>query len=179
MKKLFAIAVAAGMLSGLYAGASFGLGGQYTLMAPSAVDPDSDYSYPSIVADVMVDVIPMIGLRMGLAAIDIKSDEEGGTIFELGTGVYGDVVVKIPMAGMVTPYIPVGIWYYNKYHDADVSLLALKGGIGAMMGFGGVNGYLEGGVNFANMSYGEGIPLEDRSDVWFYIQGGIRVPIGM
>jgi hypothetical protein len=184
MKKLFAIAVAAGMLSGLYAGASFGLGGQYTLNAPSMVHPDSNYSYPSIVADVMVDLLPIIGLRMGLVNVDIKSDEdpdEGGTKFEIGTGVYGDVVAKIPMAGMVTPYIPIGIWYYNRYHDADVSLLGLKGGVGAMMGFGGINGYLEGGVRLASFTYGEDYPypLEDKSYTWFYLQGGIRVPIGM
>jgi len=178
MKKLFAIVIAVSMFSGLYAGASFGLGGQYTLMAPSVV-PDSDYSYPSIVADVMVDLIPLIALRMGLVTVDIKSDVEGGTIFELGTGVFGDVVVKIPMAGMVKPYIPIGFWYYNKYHDFDLAVLSLKGGVGAMMGFGGVNGYLEAGVNFANMMYGETIPLEDYSDLYYYIQGGIRVPVGM
>lgn len=178
MKKLLTLVIGVGLLSGLYGGASFGLGGNYTLMAPSVV-PDSTYSYPSIVADVMVDLIPLIGLRMGLATVDIKSDEEGGTIFELGTGVYGDVVVNIPMAGMVKPYIPIGFWYYNKYHGADVAVLALKGGVGAMMGLGGVNAYLEGGLNFANTMYGETIPLEDDSDIYYYIQLGLRVPIGM
>jgi hypothetical protein len=184
MKKLLAIAVAAGMLTGLYGGASFGLGGMYTLSGPSMVHPDSSYSYPSIVADVMVDLIPIIGLRMGLVSVDIKSDEdpdEGGTTMEFGTGVYGDVVVKIPMAGMVTPYVPVGFWYYNRYHNADVSLLGLKGGVGAMMGFGGISGYLEGGVRLASFTYGDEypLPLEDKSYTYFYFQGGIRVPVGM
>jgi hypothetical protein len=181
MKKLFAIAVAAGMLSGLYAGASFGLGGMYTIGGPSEVDLDSNYSYPSIVADVMVDLLPIVGLRMGLVQVDIKSDSapaEGGTQMAFGTGVYGDVVFKIPMAGMVTPYIPIGVWYYNRYHGTDdLSLIGLKGGAGAMMGFGGVSAYLEGGVRLASFSFPTGYPVESKSYTYFYVQGGIRVPI--
>lgn len=182
MKKLFAIAVAASLFSGLYAGASIGLGAMYTINGPSMLGQDSNYSYPSVVADVMVDLMPIVGLRMGLVQVDIKSDSapaEGGIDMAFGTGVYGDVVFKIPMAGTLTPYIPIGIWYYNRYHGADQSLIGLKGGVGAMMGFGGVAGYLEGGVRLASFTYGDDYPypLEDKSYTYFYVQGGIRVPI--
>jgi hypothetical protein len=181
MKKLFAIAVAASLFSGLYAGASFGLGGMYTISGPSNVHPDSNYSYPSIVADVMVDLLPIVGVRMGIVSVDIKSDSapaEGGVDMAFGTGVYGDVVFKIPMAGMVSPYIPIGVWYYNNYHGyEDLGLIGLKGGVGAMMGFGGVSAYLEGGVRLASFSYPEVWQLEDKSYTYFYVQGGIRVPI--
>jgi len=184
MKKLFAIAVAVGMLSGLYAGASFGLGGMYTIGGPSQVSQDSSYSYPSIVADVMVDLLPIVGLRMGLVSVDIKSDSapaEGGMDMAFGTGVYGDIVFKIPMAGMVSPYIPIGAWYYNNYHGwEDLSLIGLKGGAGAMMGFGGVSAYLEGGVRLASFTYPDymvAMGYADKSYTYFYVQGGIRVPI--
>ncbi|OPX18414.1 hypothetical protein BXT86_01260 [candidate division WOR-3 bacterium 4484_100] len=171
MKKLLALMIIAG-LSGLYAG-SIGLGIAYDDFMHS----DSTVSaYPSIRADIMTNILPILGLRTGLVNVDIKEDEAGGTMFSLGTGVFCDLCLFIPMASSITPYIPLGVWYFNKYQGFDMSHLAFKGGLGGMMAFGGINGYLELGVNFTSVTPEGG---ESSSDHWFYGQLGVRVPVGM
>ena len=164
MKKLFAIAIAASMLSGLY-GFSIGLGAAYDNLAG---EEDTD-PYFSVRADVMCKPLPILGLRFGLIQIDLPTDS---TEYHFGTGVSADVLVFIPMAGTITPYIPFGFWY----HGNTGSVLTLKGGLGAEMGFGGFAGYLEGGINYEDISPEVG---EGTSDTWFYVQGGVRIPIGM
>ena len=172
MKKLFAIAVAAGMLSGLY-GASIGLAGQYTINEPRGYGDTVDISYPSVLVDIMVPIIPVLAARMGLVEYNIIGEDDGGSHYAFGTGVYGDICFMIPMEGMFKPYIPVGFIYGGS--DAG-SEMHLKGGVGGMMGFGGIDGYLEGGVKFLTWSP-EG--LDSESGTFFYFQGGIRVPFGM
>jgi hypothetical protein len=172
MKKLFAIAVAAGMLSGLY-GASIGLGVQYTIGEPRAFGDTVDISYPSVLIDLMVPIIPVLGLRCGLVEYNIIGEDDGGNNYKFGTGVYGDIVFWIPTQMMFKPYIPIGFIYGGS--DAG-SELHLKGGVGGMVGFGGVNGFLEGGAKLLTISP-EG--FDSESGTFFYVQGGIRVPFGM
>ncbi len=176
MKKLFAIAIAASLLSGLY-GFSFGLGGKYVLNHYSyAYGTDSTFSYPAIVADVMCKPLPILGFRIGLVTFNILPEEEKEADFPsymFGTGCDATVLVFIPMAAMVQPYIPFHFMYSGVESESE---LTLDGGIGAEMGFGAVMGYLEGGINFWNWSPDVG---DSESETWFYVQGGIRVPIGL
>lgn len=169
MKKLFAIAVAASLFSGLYA-ASIGLGGQYTIGEPRAYGDTTDISYPSVLVDVMVPIIPVLAARMGLVEFNIISDDDGGSNYKFGTGVYGDICFMIPMAGMFKPYIPIGFVYGGN----GGSEMHLKGGVGGMMGFGAVDGYLEGGIKLLTWSPED---LDSESGTYFYVQGGLRVPI--
>ena len=164
MKKLFAIAIAASMLSGLY-GFSIGLGVAYDNLA----GPEDTDAYFSIRADAMCKPLPILGFRLGLIQVDLPTDS---TTYDFGTGVYADVLVFIPMAGTISPYIPFGF----EYHGNTGSDLVLKGGLGAEMGFGGFAGYLEGGITYKDDSPEVG---EGTSDTWFYVQAGMRIPIGM
>jgi len=176
MKKLFAIAVLAGMLSGLY-GFSIGLGGRYEIGHYSYFyGPDSSFSYPAIVADVMVKPIDMLGFRFGLFTFNILPDEEkdyAPTTFMFGTGCDASVLVFIPMAGTISPYIP----FHFIYNSAEYgSQFMIDGGVGVEAGFGPVAGYLEGGINFINWSPEGG---DGDSDNWFYVQGGLRIPLNL
>ena len=170
MKKLFAIAIAASMLGGLY-GLSFGVGGQYMIGKPSVI-PDSTYSYPAIVADVMCKPLPILGFRIGLVQYNIIPEDEGDSNYAFGVGTSAAVLVYIPMAGAISPYIPIHFLYMGN----GGSTFYIDGGIGAEMGFGVVSGYLEGGINFVSYSL-EG--FDSSSDNWFYVQGGVRKPIGL
>jgi hypothetical protein len=170
MKKLFAIAIAASMLSGLY-GLSFGLGGRYTLSHPGAL-PDSTFSYPSIVADVMCKPLPILGFRIGLVGLDLIPDDEGGTQYRFGTGTSASILIYIPMAGMVQPYIPFHVLYMG---DGG-STLTLDGGLGAEFMFGGFGAYLEGGIDLWSYSPEVG---DSSSDTWFHVQGGVRIPVNL
>ena len=168
MKKLFAIAIAASMLSGLY-GLSFGLGGRYTISHPGAL-PDSTYSYPSVIADVMCKPLPILGFRIGLVGLDLIPEEDGGTQYMFGTGCDASILIFIPMAGMVQPYIPFHILYMGN----GGSQLFLDGGIGAEFMFGGFGAYLEGGINLYSYSN-----ATSTSDTWFHVQGGVRIPVNL
>jgi len=169
MKKLFAIAIIASVFSGLY-GLSFGLGGQYVLEYPGAM-PDSTFSYPGVVADVMCKPLPILGFRIGLVQVNLWPEDEGNTNFHIGTGVDATVMIYIPVAAPISPYLPIGVFYHS--YDA-YSMMNLKGGVGAEMGFGGLAGYLEGGVHFSQLTPDVG---DSSSENWFYVQGGIRVPV--
>ncbi len=172
MKKLFAIAVAAGLLTGLY-GASIGLGMQYTISEKLNPFDTVKTSYPSVVLDLMVPIIPVLAARMGLVEYNIISDDDGGSTYAFGTGVYGDICFMIPMQGMFKPYIPVGFIYAGM---TDYSQMTLKGGVGCEGLFGPVNGYLEGGIHYDTYSPAD---IDVDAVTYFYVQGGIRVPFGM
>lgn len=166
MKKLFAIAIAASLFSGLY-GFSVGLGARYdNLAGEEGSDP-----YLSIRADVMCKPMPILGFRMGLVQVDLVEDM---TMMAIGTGVNADVLVYIPMMGMVNPYLLVGVWYHSvqdTYTD-----LALQAGVGGEFGFGGFAAYLEAAFKMNTFTL-EG--FDGTTTNWFYVQGGVRIPIGM
>jgi hypothetical protein len=174
MKKLFAIAIVASMFSGLYA-LSFGLGGQYNLNKPYPpfADSDSSYSYPAIVADAMCKPLPILGFRIGLVQYEMHGDDYGGNIYHFGTGCSAALLFYLPVAAPVNPYIPL----YVMYDGSDAgSGLTFHGGVGFEKGFGNLSGYLEGGATFAQTSPDQG---DSASDMWFFIQGGLRIPVGM
>jgi hypothetical protein len=165
MKKLFAIAIAASMLTGLY-GLTFSVGAAYdNLAGPDGTDP-----YFAIKSDMICQFHPMLGLRCGLVSVELKDDVMGGTQYSFGTGVYSDVIVSIPMAGMISPYIPLGVWYSGN----GGSSLHLKGGLGADFAFGGFGVFLEGGINFYNISNGTSTSTNP-----LYVMGGVRIPVDL
>ncbi len=168
MKKLFAIAIAASLVSGLY-GFSFGLGAAYDQLG---IDSLYGEAHPVIKADVMAKPFPILGIRFGVVDVAMNSDDFGGTMFTIATGLDAAILVYIPMAGTFQPYIPI----YFKYADTgdlDVTTLHIFGGLGGEMGFGSVTGYLEGRFTLHDVS------TMDDSQTWFTIQGGVRVPIGL
>ncbi len=176
MKKLFAIAIAVGMLSSVY-GASFGLGIAYNINHPPLQTDyfagTENFSYPAIVADFRFPLLsPFINARMGLVEYNLISDDDGGSDYHFGTGVYGDICLTVPMLGMVTPYIPIGVFYDGN----GGSTIKFKGGLGGEMGIGGFVGYLEGGIKWLNVDL-EWME-ESESDTYFFVQGGVRVPFG-
>ena len=164
MKKLLAIAMVAGMLSGLY-GASLGLGARYDNIAgPEGTDP-----FFGIRADMLVKPWPVIGLRMGLVQIDFPED---ASLYFIGTGVGADILVFIPLQAMLKPYLVTGIWY--KSLQESYSDIILKAGLGAEVPFGPLSGYLEGTFNLDALTP-EG--MDGTTDTWFDVQGGIRIPL--
>ena len=167
MKKLFAIAIAASMFSGLY-GFSVGLGARYDNIAADSVMGDA---YLGIRADVMCKPMPILGFRMGLIQIDMVED---AMQMHFGTGVNADVLVYIPMMGMVNPYLVLGLWY-NSYENVG-SGFEFHGGVGGEFGFGGFAAYLE--AAFVLQSYSPEVGDGDSFN-WFYVQGGVRIPIGL
>jgi len=179
MKKLLTIAMLAGMVSGLY-GFSIGLGGRYEIGHYSYLyyGEDSSFSYPSIKADVMVKPIDMLGFRFGLFTYNILPTEEKEALmspvnFVFGTGIDAAVLVYIPMAGTISPYIPFHFAYQGtEYYSA----FTVDGGVGVEAGFGPVSGYLEGGINFYSYSPDVG---DSFSPNWFFVQGGLRIPLNL
>jgi hypothetical protein len=166
MKKLFAIAIAASLFSGLY-GFSVGLGARYDNLA----GPEETDAYLGIRADVMCKPMPILGFRMGLIQIDMIED---AMEMHFGTGVNADVLVYIPMMGMVNPYLVLGVWY-NSYEELYTAL-EFHGGVGGEFGFGGFAAYLEAAFTLQSVTPEGG---DSDSNNWFYVQGGVRIPIGM
>jgi hypothetical protein len=165
MKKLFALLIAVSMISGLY-GFTFSVGAAYkNLAGPEGTDP-----YFGITADVITKIHPMIGVRFGIAEVNLPS---GATTMFFGTGVNADILIFIPMAGMLSPYIPVGVWYkdYNTY-----SAITLKGGVGADFAFGGLGAYLEGGIEFQSISPDVG---DSQTENPLYVAAGLRFPVNL
>uniref|UniRef100_A0A7C4XLL2 Outer membrane protein beta-barrel domain-containing protein n=1 Tax=candidate division WOR-3 bacterium TaxID=2052148 RepID=A0A7C4XLL2_UNCW3 len=166
MKKLMAVAIALSMFSGLSA-LSLGLGVAYeNLAGPEGTDP-----YLAIKADATVPVIPVLDWRLGLLNVSLP---KGNKSFSLGTGLGSDLLIKIPMAGTFQPYIPFGFELLKVLEEGGVMMFALKGGLGGSMGFGGVSGYLEGGINLVSISNGE-----SHTDNAFYVQVGVKMPVGL
>jgi hypothetical protein len=172
MKRLFAVAVAAGLLTSVY-GASFGVGLAYNINHPPQHTYTDDFSYPAIVADFRFPLLgPFINARMGLVEYNMIADDDGGSDYHYGTGVYGDLCLTIPTLTAITPYIPIGVFYEGN----GGSTLNLKAGLGGEMGVGGFLGYVEGGIKWmkVDLDWME----ESESDTYFYVQGGLRVPFG-
>lgn len=169
MKKLFAIAIAASLISGGLYAFSFGLGAAYDQLGIDSLYGDA---HPVIKADVMVKPFPILGIRFGVVDFALKSDDFGGTMFTIATGLDAAILVYIPMAGMLQPYIPI-YFKYEDLGDYDQTTLHIFGGLGGEMGFGSVTGYLEGRFTLHDVS------TMDDSQTWFTIQGGVRIPMNM
>ncbi len=172
MKKLFVIAITLGFCGSLY-GASIGIGAQYTINAPRALGDTVNISYPSVIADVMTPILPILGARMGLVEYNIISEDNGGNNYKFGLGVYGDICLMLPLPSQFMPYVPIGI----VYNGNGGSAFHFKAGVGSMINFATLHGFLEAGVHFMNVDVET--MEESESDTYFYVQGGVRVPIGI
>ncbi|OGC43782.1 hypothetical protein A2Y85_04575 [candidate division WOR-3 bacterium RBG_13_43_14] len=166
MKKLFAIAIAVGLMSGLYA-LNLGLGVAYESV-------DNDARYLAIKADARVPLFAMIDVRGELLNVSLA---EGGKVIHFGTFTGSDLLIKFPMPSSIKPYLCLGVWFNKGLEDAplDFTNLALKAGLGAEMGFGGLNAYLEGGLN--KFTWVDG--ADPATDQQIYVQLGATFPLGM
>ncbi|MGB3340697.1 MAG: hypothetical protein WBB37_04360 [bacterium] len=166
MKKLFAIAIAASMLSGLY-GLSLGLGVAYE-------DVAEDGRYLCIKGDMRVPILPIVDLRGGLLNVMLP---DGGKAINFGTCVSSDLLIKFPMPASFQPYLVLGVWFNLGLEDApgDYMDFSLKAGLGGEMGFGGFNAYLEGGLH--NFKYVKDADPSTTNPI--YVQLGVTFPVGM
>lgn len=168
MKKLFAIAIAVSLVGGGLFGFSFGLGAAYeNIGGPEGTDP-----FFAIKADVMCKPLPILGLRIGIVDVDLKSDDMGGTTYAFGTGCDATVLLYIPMAGMIQPYIP----FYFMYAGNGFTSMHFAGGLGAEFALGGVNAFLEAKFDYYDFDV-EG--FESDAENSFNIYGGVRIPLNM
>ncbi len=155
MKKLFAITVVATMLSGLY-GLTLSLSGAYQ----DVTDEYGGGAYFGAKADVIVGLLPILKARGYLVEVDFSE----GTPMHFGTFTGSDLLISIPMAAPVQPYVVAGFWFVKDAY------MTFKGGLGAEMGFGNMSGYVEGNLNFVSPEGGDSyMPIN--------VMGGIRIPL--
>ncbi|MGB9720280.1 MAG: hypothetical protein ACPL28_02205 [bacterium] len=155
MKKLFAIGVIATMLSGLY-GLTLSLSGAYQ----DITDEYGGGAYFGVKADVIVGLLPILKARGYLVEVDFSE----GTPMHFGTFTGTDMLITIPMASPIQPYLVAGVWFVKDVH------FTLKGGLGAEMGFGNMSGYLEYNLNFVSPDQGDSyMPMN--------VMGGLRFPL--
>ncbi len=166
MKKLFAIAIAASMLSGLY-GLTLGLGVAYE-------DVLEDGRYFCVKGDVRVPVLPILDVRGGLLSVPLP---DGGKSVNFGTFVDSDLMIKFPMPSSFHPYFALGLWFNLGLEDApgDYMHIGVKAGLGGEMDFGGVGGYLEFGLH--NFTYDKDADPSTTNPL--YVQLGLTFPVGM
>ncbi|MGQ9664685.1 MAG: hypothetical protein ACUVUH_05040 [bacterium] len=155
MKKLFAMAVVATMLSGLY-GLTLSLSGAYQ----DITDEYGGGAYFGAKADVIVGLLPILKARGYLVEVNFSE----GTPMHFGTFTGSDMLITIPMAAPIQPYIVAGFWFIKDAY------MIFKGGLGAEMGFGTMNGYVEGNLNFVS-------PEEGDSYMPINVMAGIRIPL--
>lgn len=168
MKKLFALALALSAVSGLY-GLTLGLGGAYeNLAGPEGTDP-----YLAIKMDARVPVMPILDIRAGLLHVELP---EGGKEINFGTFVDSDLLIKIPMAAPVQPYIVAGVWFNMSLEEDGPKSLGLKAGLGIEMPFGGLNGYLEGGLD--KFTWYDVAGTSDTQNP-LYVQVGVTYPLNL
>jgi hypothetical protein len=166
MKKLFAIAIAASMLSGLY-GLTLGLGVAYE-------DVAEDGRYLCIKGDMRVPILPIVDLRGGLLNVMLP---DGGKAINFGTCVSSDLLIKFPMPASFQPYLVLGVWFNMGLEDEPLDYMNfnLKAGLGGEMGFGGFNAYLEGGLH--NFTYTKDADPSTTNPI--YVQLGVTFPVGL
>ena len=169
MKKLFAIAIAASMLSGLY-GLTLGLGVAYE-------DVAEDGRWLCIKGDARIPIIPVLDWRVGLLTVKMPTDAK---TIAFGTGVSNDLLIKFPMPASFQPYLVLGVWFGMGLEDAvpyDYMTFDVKAGLGGEYGFGGFNAYLEGGLNtFSYLKIGD---ADGETANPIYAQLGITFPLGL
>jgi hypothetical protein len=165
MKKVFALALSLSFLSGLY-GFTLGLGVAYEGLAVSGADP-----YFALKADARVPLSSMIDIRAVLLNVSLP---DGGKSIHLGTFTESDLIFKPKTSMSFKPYLALGVWFSMGLEDAplDYKILAVKGALGGEMEFGGLNAYLEAGLNkFTWVSGGGGTSHP------VYVQLGVNIPV--
>lgn len=166
MRKLFAIAIALSMMSGLYA-LKLGLGVAWE-------DVLEDGRYFAIKADARVPVLPILDVRGELLNVALP---DGGKAIKFGTFTGSDLLIKLPMPMAFQPYLAMGLWFGMGLEDAplDYMKIDLKAALGGEMALGGVNAYLEFGLNPFNWTKDADPATSNR----LYGQLGITVPVGL
>ncbi len=166
MRKLFALTLALTLVSGLY-GFKLGIGPAYENIAVTDQDP-----FLAIKIDARVPLISMIDVRAVLINFSMP---ENAKSLKFGTFTESDLMIKFPMEGSFKPYLALGLWLNQGLEDAplDYMQLYLKAALGGEMGFGGVNVYVEGGLNkFAKI---KGV---DGTQHPVFVQLGVILPVG-
>jgi hypothetical protein len=164
MRKIFALALALTLVSGLY-GLKLGLGAAYAGLL------DDHYTeYLSIKADMRVPLLSSVDVRATILNFDMPTDAKA---IHLGTFTSSDLMFKIPMEGSLKPYVAAGLWF-NYGLDAETMDLALKAAIGAEMGLGGLNAFIEAGLG--PFSYTKDADPSTHNPM--YVQAGIILPVG-
>ncbi|MEO0096240.1 MAG: hypothetical protein ABIL66_10175 [candidate division WOR-3 bacterium] len=155
MKKLLVALIVAIMLSGVY-GLTLSISGAFQ-------DITNEYgggAYLGVKADIIVGLLPILKARGFLMEIDFSE----GTPMAFGTFTGSDLLISIPMAAPVQPYVVAGLWFVKDAY------MTIKGGLGAEMGFGSMTGYLEGDLNFISPDQGDSyMPIN--------IMAGLRFPL--
>ncbi len=155
MRKILGVAVVLTMLSGLY-GLTLSLSGAYQ----DITDEYGGGPYFGVKADIIVGLLPILKARGFLMELDFSE----GTPMAFGTFTGSDLLITIPMAAPVQPYVVAGFWFVKDAY------MTIRGGLGAEMGFGNMNGYLEGHLNFVSPDQGDSyMPIN--------IMGGLRFPL--
>ena len=166
MKKLFAIAIAASMLSGLY-GLTLGLGAAYE-------DVVEEGRYLCIKGDARIPILPVLDARGELLLVNLRED---GKAITFGTFAGSDLLIKFPMPASFQPYLVLGLWFNMSLEDDDSMYLGLKAGLGGEYGFGGFNAYLEGGLN--RFTYTKVGDADSETANPIYVQLGMTFPIDL
>ena len=170
MKKLFAIAIVASLMSGLY-GLTFGLGVSYEDIAE---EDTLTGAYFVVRGDARVPILPILDWRAGLLAVQLPTDAKS---LHFGTGVTSDLLIKIPVPAAINPYVVLGLWLDMGLEDPSTMMLRLKGGVGAEYSFGPAGLYLEGGLNKFQL-YDDGVN-DATTTVPIYAQVGFTFPIDL
>ncbi len=155
MKKLTGLFVIATMVSGLY-GLTLSLSGAYQ----DITDEYGGGAYFGTKVDLIVNLLPILKARGFLVEVDFSE----GTPMRFGTFTGTDMLLTIPMAAPVQPYIVGGVWF-----EKDLETI-LRGGLGIEMGFGSASGYLEGHLNFV-------MPEQGDSYMPINFMAGLRIPL--
>lgn len=173
MKKLMMLMVMFSSINSVY-GTSIGLGVAYDGIGRSMMG-----EFLSLRADIMCKIVPALYLRVGLISLDIddyyKTLQFGtGTSMRLFLSPSAMLCLIAPIPSSVKPYLPVGFHLTRSSGDlGSTSTWLLHGGMGAMFDLATIQAYLEGGITLVDYEY------YAQSQHWFYVQGGLRVPIGL
>lgn len=165
MKKLFAIAIAASMLSGLY-GLTLGLGVAYE-------DVAEDGRWLCIKGDARIPIIPVLDWRAELITVRLP---ENAMSLHIGTGISSDLLVKIPVPAPISPYLAFGFLFDLGLEDEPLDYMnfKLKAGAGAEYSFGPACAYIEGGLH--NLDFVKDREPDEMTTA-IYAQLGVTYPI--
>lgn len=166
MRKLLALALTLTLVSGLY-GLKLGLGVAYEGLA------DDGDGWLALKADMRVPLFSKVDVRANLLEVALP---EGGKNIFLGTFTSSDLMYKISLDGSIKPYVAAGLWFKLGLEDApgDYMHIGVKAGLGAEMAIGGLNAFLEGGLN--QFTYDKDADPSTHNPM--YVQLGITLPVG-
>ncbi|RKX68858.1 hypothetical protein DRP53_09825 [candidate division WOR-3 bacterium] len=127
--------------------------------------------YLGLVGDVYFKLLPFLGVRFGIAEVDLP---EGETSYKFGVHTGANLFLAFPLEGMpISPYILFGLTYAGDRNKR----LDLIGGGGFNLSLNPQFGiYVESAINYYSHENPAGIKSEGNP---LYIGGGIKVKIPM